>query len=173
MLKHIFIAILLYVGLGTAVAETLTSNTMSSSAGMTVADADEHEIRFVINNDEVYDKRLNLTWQRCSVGQKWVENSGCIGPIKRVNFEQAQKLANGEWRIPTKDELVTLIDKRYHNPAIRVDLFPDMDVTYLVYWTSNETNPLCAAAVFFGHGFAFTCIGRTALAYVRLVRNGP
>jgi hypothetical protein len=35
--------------------------------------------RYVIQGDTVYDKKTDLTWQRCSVGQRWAEGKGCVG----------------------------------------------------------------------------------------------
>ena len=67
--------------------------------------------RYVIQGDTVYDKKTDLTWQRCSVGQRWAEGKGCVGVIKTFTFDDAQRQGNGMWRVPTKNELGTLIDQ--------------------------------------------------------------
>ena len=65
--------------------------------------------RYVIKGDTVYDKQANLSWQRCSLGQRWVDGTGCVGTVERFDFRTAQQQASGTWRIPTKDELPTLV----------------------------------------------------------------
>ncbi len=85
--------------------------------------------RYVIKGDTVYDKKTNLTWQRCSVGQRW-ERNGCTGNIERFTFDDAQKQGDRTWRVPTKEELASLIDEnrraRGQKPMINVTAFPNM-----------------------------------------------
>ena len=98
--------------------------------------------RYVIQGDTVYDKKTDLTWQRCSVGQRWAEGKGCVGVIKTFTFDDAQRQGNGMWRVPTKNELGTLIDQNRkaqgQRPTIDAGAFPDMDLKKLVYWTSTS-----------------------------------
>jgi len=46
-------------------------------------------------------------------------------------FDEAQLQGNGSWRVPTKDELATLIghtrQSQHQSPSIDILLFPDMD----------------------------------------------
>src|SRR5258706_3913315 len=56
--------------------------------------------RFTVKAEEVYDKQTDLTWQRCAVGQRWVQSSGCLGNPAKFTFDEAQALTNGKWRIP-------------------------------------------------------------------------
>jgi hypothetical protein len=97
--------------------------------------------RYVIQGDTVYDKKTDLTWQRCSVGQQWAEGTGCVGVVKTFTFEDAQRQGDGTWRAPAKKELATLIDQKRKTqrqpPTIDVDAFPGMDLKKLVYWTST------------------------------------
>ena len=129
--------------------------------------------RFETNlTGEVFDNQTNLTWQRCSFGQIWDVSVGCKGEIKSFTFDQSQHVPTGIWRLPTHDELSTLIDKNYHNPAVRGDIFPQMDTNHFMYWTSSATNTICSWAVYFGHGLVSPCTPNDALGYVHLVRDG-
>lgn len=97
--------------------------------------------RFVIQGDTVLDTRTHLVWQRCSVGQHW-DGKGCTGEIRLVNWFEAQKLANGEWRLPTKSELERLVDierkRKRIAPFIDISAFPGTDPDTFCYWTSSK-----------------------------------
>ncbi len=131
--------------------------------------------RYVIKGGEVYDKETNLTWQRCSVGQHWREEGGCVGVIKTFTFTEAQRQARGEWRVPTKAELRTLLaPKRADNPPkplIDEVAFPDIDENQLLYWTDV---PFDAQGWYirFSDGYVAYSAYRNFVAAVRLVRSG-
>ena len=65
----------------------------------------------------VTDVRNNIFWLRCSVGQRWDYDTGkCVGTVVRLNqveiidaIEQANKQLGGTWRLPTIEELETLV----------------------------------------------------------------
>lgn len=90
--------------------------------------------RFTIKGATVLDKVTGLTWQRCSVGQKWKEKVGCVGLVDRVNFAAAKDEEADGWRLPRPAELRSLLIGRCRNPAINEEAFPDMDPTVLWYW---------------------------------------
>jgi len=58
---------------------------------------------------------------------------------ERVNYEKAEhtvaELGDG-WRLPTREELLTLVDLTRHDPCIDTDKYPDTKSNY--YWTSSE-----------------------------------
>lgn len=135
--------------------------------------------RYVINGGEVYDKKTDLTWARCSVGQRWKEGIGCAGVIKQFTWSEAQQQASGEWRVPNKDELATLIDyprkAQHQKPTIDEDAFPDMDLGKLGYWSSTPDGASAAWLVSFGFGDVLNGNyygGRIGPYSVRLVRGG-
>ncbi len=72
--------------------------------------------RYVVNsNGTVYDKLNDVTWMRCSLGQDWT-GSSCMGRANRYRFSQAEDAAKQahfanktDWRLPTMDELQTLV----------------------------------------------------------------
>lgn len=90
--------------------------------------------RFLIQGATVKDKLTGLTWQRCSLGQKWKEKIGCVGVVAEVNFAEAQDEEADGWRLPRPAELRSLVIGRCTNPAITEEAFPDMDPQFLWYW---------------------------------------
>ncbi len=127
--------------------------------------------RYLIHDGEVYDPLSHLTWQRCSVGQHWTAALGCVGVIKQMSWAEAMKQAGGGWRLPSVDELKTLIASNCSNPAINEEVFPDMELYKLWYWSSTDTGS-SVWYVAFGGGSVHNA-DRTDLNAVRLVRSGP
>jgi len=91
--------------------------------------------RFVDNRDgTVTDKLLNLMW---------VKNGKPV--LGALNWENANKFCNGlkyaeynDWRLPTKVEMKSIVDKSYKAPSLP-EGHPFVNVvTYLDYWTISE-----------------------------------
>lgn len=81
---------------------------------------------FVANDNEVIDKKTGLTWSRCSLGQEWQKGKGCSGEVALIKREEANdrvRLLGKGWRLPTMDELSTLVDARCKSPVINSTLF--------------------------------------------------
>jgi hypothetical protein len=75
-----------------------------------------------------------------------------------------------DWRLPTRVELLTLVDDTKWNPAIDTSKFPDCQSDW--YWTSTPAafSPAdCAWIVGFGFGGA-NWFSRDGRAFVRAVR---
>lgn len=139
-----------------------------SAAGLSSAWADS---RYVIHGAEVYDTQTKLTWARCSAGLEW-KDGRCVGTTGRFTFQDAQKLADGEWRVPTKDELASLIDpNRKTFPTLDTTAFPDMDVLFPWYWSSTPNGETIAWYVDFSDGYTSGFISMSSPFSVRLVRN--
>ena len=135
--------------------------------------------RYVARGGEVYDKKTDLTWARCSIGQKWAEEKGCVGVVRKFAFDQAQVLGDGKWRVPSKDELGSLVDEKRkaanQSPTIDEAVFPDMDKGALWYWTSTQSGAESAWYIAFGGNKILTGFGSTSSSpryAVRLVRSG-
>jgi hypothetical protein len=68
----------------------------------------------------VRDIKNRVNWLRCTVGQTWnYDTEKCDGEIVKLNhaeIEQARKQASeqlgGSWRLPTLDELESLVCKK-------------------------------------------------------------
>ncbi len=127
---------------------------------------------YVIKGSEVYDKDTNLTWQRCSVGQNWKDGVGCSGTIRTFTYEEAQRQASGNWRMPNKDEMAGLIDHdRQDFPTIDADAFPDMSRDSATYWTGTPETDERSWDVRFKDGNVTDDVNSWRFA-IRLVKNG-
>lgn len=149
-------------------------------SGMNMEAYAEDSIRYEINSlgDEVYDKTSDLTWMRCSLGQKWKQGTGCVGSVMTFTFTEAQEQTTQQWRVPSRVELDTLVDrermKKFVSPTIDVHAFPDMDMKHLVYWTSTRSNVetwFGGQYVYFAYGTGGLTNDRNTFA-VRMVRSG-
>lgn len=80
------------------------------------------DARYLVNNDgTVTDIQTNLTWQRCSVGQTWTGET-CAGEIDGFIWMDAQALVRDGWRLPTVEELDTLVEcPKGRKPSVRQD----------------------------------------------------
>ncbi len=97
------------------------------------AAASHGQTRFTISSDgqEVTDASTKLVWRRCAEGLRW-DGKACGGKLMTFKYSQAKDAAadaakadSKAWRIPTKDELVTLVDKTAKKkPRIDVKAFP-------------------------------------------------
>jgi len=128
--------------------------------------------RYEIKGDEVYDSQTKLTWARCSVGQEW-KSDHCVGTVIYFDFADAQKRASGGWRVPTKDELLSLVDTQRKNfPTIDTAAFPDMDASHPWYWSSTSNGSSIAWYVDFTDGYSSGFIDEANKLAIRLVRSG-
>ena len=133
------------------------------------AKAPQDNSRYVIKGGEVYDTETDRTWQRCSVGMRWIEGKGCKGVHKQVDFEDAQKLTAGQWRIPAREEYVSLYGKkledRITDDALDERIFPDSKIDDKCHWASNKSGD--------DHAWSTCGVKYTFVELnVRLVRTG-
>lgn len=131
--------------------------------------------RYVEQQSEIYDRSHHLTWSRCSAGQRWDGQHGCTGKVRQYTFDRAQQLANETWRLPTREELLTLLERaaKQQPASLAVDsvMFPDMDPERLYYWTSTVENNSFAWAVLFTDGGVPGVLYRNHRFALRLVRS--
>nr|HET7857839.1 DUF1566 domain-containing protein [Caldimonas sp.] len=76
--------------------------------------------RFVISSDgqEVTDSTTKLVWRRCGEGQRF-DGKTCSGKLAKYKYAQARQAAEAAakstgkaWRMPTREELVSLFDEK-------------------------------------------------------------
>ncbi|MBK7001990.1 MAG: DUF1566 domain-containing protein [Rhodoferax sp.] len=128
-------------------------------------------------NGTVTHTPTKLMWKRCAEGQDWT-GSTCGGTASSMTADQAEALSGtfvgqSDWRLPTADELVSLVDYSRYDPAINISIFPATPSS--IFWSGspNVSNSSYAWVVGFFNGYASS--GSTGLRSnnyaVRLVRT--
>ncbi len=122
----------------------------------------------------VRHERTSLEWQRCALGQRWnATSNGCEGRPSGYPWagatKQAAKAKDG-WRLPTGEELLTIVEKCHFAPAINPQVFPNTPA--VLFWSSSaDTGGLDRAwSVSFFSGQHYRA-GKTQNGHVRLVRG--
>jgi hypothetical protein len=128
-----------------------------------------------IGNEVVFDKATQLTWKTCSTGQQIDKDFGCGKTIPTMNWAAAKKNEMANWRLPTRDELATLIE-RYGNEnksptRIDVSVFYRANKGHLTYWTSDAAGAGEAWYVNFGLGPITGKADKNSQFAVRLVKG--
>lgn len=156
--------------------------------------------RYRVNNDgTVTDIQTNLTWQHCSVGQTLIGET-CAGKPASFKWNDAMQLAKDGWRLPTVDELDTLVfcssgQRRssvrpngwyavetngecqgdYASPAINQLAFPNTpigDYPLGWFWSSSPYASDSSYAWFVDFGTGDVGSSNNGNYQVRLVRGG-
>lgn len=122
----------------------------------------------------VTDNATGLMWQKCSLGQA---GSSCTGTALRFTWQAALAVANNntgsgytDWRLPSKNELASLVEDACRGPAINETVFPA--TIGFVYWSSSPYagNSEVAWMVYFNGGGVATLSKNNNSSFVRLVR---
>ena len=94
----------------------------------------------------VHDTVTGLTWQRATAPEK-------LNWSDAKSYCKALLLAGGGWRLPSKDELLSLLQGRFKGRTIDTVAFPD--TPYDWFWTSSPVagSSYFALNVNFGHGY--------------------
>lgn len=136
--------------------------------------------RYVVSADgnEVTDNESQLMWRRCAEGMRW-DGKACAGKpmkfkyaeAKRWTVEAARKGAAG-WRIPTRAELTSLVDRtpKKKKPLIDIQAFPQTPA--LQFWAvrPGTDDNLNAWLVSFSNGRVYGNLGEARFP-LRLVRS--
>jgi len=136
--------------------------------------------RYAISSDgqEVTDSTGHLTWRRCAEGMRW-DGKTCTGKAATYKYagakQAAETAASGgkAWRIPTREELVALLDKTTKKkPLIDAKAFPGTPKA--AFWAIREghDDDLNAWLVNFSSGRVSGNAGQKKFP-LRLVRSGP
>ena len=102
-------------------------------------------------NGTVYDTKSKLTWQQTAPATTYTwddAKSYCAGV--------GASLAGTGWRVPTVEELRTIVDPTQGNPSIDSTIFPSTPADR--FWSSSPVarSPSNAWAVFFDSGQAYS-----------------
>lgn len=137
--------------------------------------------RYVISTDgnEVTDNTTGLIWRRCAEGMKIITND-CSGSATPYSSDQAQSWAKNEaftsgksWRLPSLQELSSIVDKSRCNPAIDIAAFPGTPGS--PFWSAPPAagESSFAWGVNFDYGYVDYGSEHNSAGYrVRLVRSG-
>jgi hypothetical protein len=130
--------------------------------------------RFTVSADgqEVTDSATHLTWRRCAEGLAW-DGKTCAGKLARYKYGAAKVAASGVgkgWRIPSRQELVGLVDMQRKKPSIDPVAFPGTPA--MMFWATKEgsTDDLNAWLVSFANGKVQANLGEAKFP-LRLVRT--
>ena len=125
----------------------------------------------------VRHERTGLEWQRCSIGQTWDPWAvRCEGRGTWLRWDEAMEKAEAieGWRLPTLDELRSIVERCRTRPAINRAVFPNTRAagmgSFDYFWTSTRDSNQAK-----GIGFSDGRVISNARANqfgVRLVREG-
>ena len=134
--------------------------------------------RFTVSADgqEVTDTTSRLTWRRCAEGMKW-DGKTCSGKMTKFDYRTAKKIASDAgkgdskgWRIPSRDELVGIVDKTAKKkPRIDGEAFPKTPSTGFWATRPGTDDDLNAWLVNFSSGRVLANLGEAKFP-LRLVR---
>jgi hypothetical protein len=108
--------------------------------GRAISDQATPTSDFIDNGDGTVTHSLTgLIWMRCSMGQTWT-GSECAGGPGNYSWNDAQKLKSAvagysDWRLPSIQELVSVVEYANYLPAINLTVFPNTDTCR--YWSSS------------------------------------
>lgn len=120
-----------YAGSNYTAAKTRTGNVRLVRGGRSL-DASGFftpSVDFTDNgNGTVTHKKTTLTWKRCTEGQTW-SGTTCTGSAQMWNWPQASTTRTtfggaSDWRLPTANELLTILEFAKKQPAIEATIFP-------------------------------------------------
>ena len=109
------------------------------------------EPRFSVQGAIVLDKLTGLFWlQNADISSKEMNWAEALDFVKKLNLDISEN--SFQWRLPTLNELETLVDCSQHNPALPIN-HPFVNVRD-VYWTSTTSlfDPAWAWALYFNKG---------------------
>jgi hypothetical protein len=161
------------------IREAAFGSRIAAFALLALAAATSHaEGRFTVSSDghEVTDATTGLVWRRCGEGTYW-DGKTCNGKLVKLSYAgakqamEAAKATTGKaWRIPSREELVTLYDvKAKKKPKVDGTMFPK--ATNGPFWATRagSDDNLNAWLVNFGSGTVRGYTGQTKFP-LRLVR---
>ncbi len=116
----------------------------------------DHYIAY--NDGTALDTKTGLLWQRCTYGERW-NGTGCSGEPQAMDWQTAMQLKNNGWRLPTIEELKTIVycssgkpkgvypgqlvfgcEGNYQSPTINTSVFPMQKHYYYVNENDKATD---------------------------------
>jgi hypothetical protein len=114
-----------------AISALLLSSLAQAACNAGIA-ADAPDARFSTSGDVVTDSATGLAWKRCSEG---LSGASCSGTATLATWQEALAAGSGEWRLPNRNELASLLERQCSNPAINAAVFPGTPASS--FWSSS------------------------------------
>ena len=160
-----------YDGTGTAIA--------CPAPGQPLAQDGSYDINPLSYNDNgdgtVTDNNTGLVWQKNGDANtyNWYQATGTYDATYNPSSENVCGSLGSGWRLPTKKELLSIVDYSvpYPGPTIRADVFPNTTGAY--HWSSTTVGALSGYPfqVFFNTGDAGAFNPAGVSSYVKCVRG--
>ncbi len=92
----------------------------------------------------VIDLKNKIEWLKCTTGQQWSDKKNtCVGNAIKLDYKsienansQLNDQVDGEWRLPSRKELESLVCKNCDGVKIDEELFPNTPAE--PFWTSQK-----------------------------------
>lgn len=156
-------------------------------------------------NGVVLDAETALMWMTCSLGQRW-NGQACVGQSNEYLWSEAMNEAKqssyagyGDWRLPTRQELNSIVSctsgrlpskldskgkmmvkdgqqmngqciANFSRPTIDVNVFPNTERAFYWSYSHSAVNNYSVWGVFFSKGQLLS-FNRSNVGFVRLVRS--
>lgn len=126
------------------------------------AHADVPPGRYTFTTDTVTDSKTGLVWQRQVTATNYDQDGGAA-------YCQSLALAGGGFRLPTIEELLSIVDDTRLSPSIDTTAFPSTPIAFFWSSTVDPGTPSYGIQVNFGDGTTMRS-DRVFLRSVRCVR---
>ena len=127
----------------------------------------------------VIDLKNKIEWLKCTTGQQWSDTKNtCLGNAIKLDYKsieeaniQLNNQIEGEWRLPSRKELESLICKECNDVKIDQKLFPNTPAE--PFWTSqrNWWSPKFFWSVNFFTGHSYGRFVPEKELFVRFVKD--
>jgi serine/threonine protein kinase len=128
--------------------------------------ANDYELRTVVGEQMVVDKATGLIWQRGGPSNTMIY-ADAEKYIEQLN--NARFAGFSDWRLPTLEEAMSLMEPRKLNAGLYID--PKFDKTQSYIWTADKKSAGVAWMAYFYNGLCLNGI-LTGNGFVRAVRVG-
>lgn len=160
--------------------------TLVLSVGPVAADCDPKRpldtptANFELRGATAIDRTTGLEWRRCTLGLEWVDGA-CRGSVRDLTLADAIAAAAAEktgWRVPSAQEMDSILESACRAPAINTEVFPDVTVSEgdsesaWVYWSATRYDLIPTMAYVFDYAQGYSDARSVGYALsVRLVRT--